>query len=243
MYEDLITALISSSPIPSHPSTAIIEETITSIRHHLPDIPIFIMCDGIREEQKHYREPYNEYRKELVKKMLFDWNGTVMICPFPEFRHQAVMTRSTLEIVKTQLVLLLEHDTPLLLNRPIDWDFLIAAVRSGETNHVRLHYDETIHPEHEYMMRGHLTQNLIRCVQFHNRPALTSAKWLKKLLEDNFTPDSRTWIEDRVYSPISISEWPEYRLTIYDPHGTGDRMKRSTHTCGRGNDTKFDPKF
>jgi len=240
MYEQAITCLISTSPIPSHPSTAIVDETVASIRHHLPDIPIFLMCDGVRPEQEHHTIAYAEYKKELVRKMLFGDYGNLLVFPFPRFFHQASMTRSMLEMVATPQILFCEGDTPLLLNRPIDWDLLIGEVHSGNTNHVRLHYDETIHPEHQHMIRGKLTPNLIKCVQYHNRPFIASTIWFKELLDRNFTPASRSYIEDVVYSPISCAPWEDYKLCIYDPHGTGEMMKRSSHTCGRGEDQKFE---
>lgn len=218
-----------------------IEETVASIRYHLPDSPIYIMLDGIRAEQEDYKERYLEYIKNLVAKAIFGMTN-VKLMPFMEFTHQANMTMKALEMVSTPLMLFCEHDTP-LVDRPIDWKMLKDAIISGATNHVRLHYDEQIHPEHEYMMRGKLTDHLIKCVQFHNRPYLTSAEWFRKLLAANFNENSRTWIEDKVYSPISCAPWEDYKLTIYDPNGDGRNMKRSRDLNGRAGDKKYDPIF
>jgi hypothetical protein len=236
-----VTVLVSSSPIISHPSTHIIDETIASIRYHLADSPIFIMCDGVREEQAHLKEKYRQYRIDLVTRMLMSWNG-VMILPFPEFTHQAVMTIKTLELVKTPLMLFVEHDTP-LVDEPIDWEMLMATVNAGISNHVRLHYDDRIHPDHQHMMCGKLTGNLIKCVQWHQRPHLAHTLWYENVLLAHFTPQSRTWIEDKVYSPVSMAPWEDYRLTVYDPEGTGQNMKRSRDLNGRAGDTKFPPVF
>lgn len=235
-----ISVLIPSSPIRSHPSTAIIDETIESVRYHLPNSPIYVMLDGIREEQKHLREQYVAYRNRLMEKMLYQ--GDFTLVPFPIFQHQAVMTIKTLEIVKTPLILFVEHDTP-LVDRPIDWPMLMAAVHSGMTNHVRLHYDETIHPDHQHMMRGLLTPNLIKCVQWHQRPHLSRADWYQKILQKNFSPDSRTFIEDKMHSPVSLSEWGEYALTVYDPDGNGENMKRSRDLNGRAGEQKYEMFF
>jgi hypothetical protein len=196
------------------------------------------MLDGVREEQKDREADYLEYIKRLVGLSVFKWKN-ISLVPFEEFTHQANMTMKTLELVNSPYILYLEHDTP-ILERPIDWEMLKDAILSGATNHIRLHYDESIHPDHEYMMRGYLTSKLIRTIQFHNRPYIANAGWLKKLLAANFTEQSRSFIEDVVYSPVSCSEWSEYRLTVYDPDGTGQKMKRSSHTCGRGEDPKFE---
>lgn len=233
----MISVLISSSPIRSHPSTSIIDETIQSIRDHLPSSPIYVMLDGVREEQKHLRENYVAYRNRMMERMLLREDG-IIIVPFPIFQHQAVMTIKTLEVVKTPLMLFVEHDTP-LVDRPIDWSMLMAAVHSGMTNHVRLHYDESIHADHQHMMRGSLTPNLIKCVQWHQRPHLVRADWYQKVLQENFTPDSRTFIEDKMHSPVSLSEWGKYALTVYDPEGTGQNMKRSRDLNGRAGEEKY----
>jgi hypothetical protein len=240
MQQDL-SVLISSSPILSHPSTSIIDETIASVRYHLPDAPIFLMLDGVREEQKDYTERYLKYIMNLVGKALFEFKN-IKLVPFLEFTHQAGMAMKTLEMVDTPLILFLEHDTP-LVERPINWMMLRHAITTGDANHIRLHYDEEIHPDHQHMILGKLTPNLIKCCQYHNRPALANADWFRGLLAANFTENSRSWVEDKVYSPISCAPWENYRLTIYDPEGTGQNMKRSRHTCGRGDDHKYDPIF
>ena len=241
MHKD-ITCLISSSPIPSHPSTKIIDETLRSIRYHLPNAPIFIMLDGIRPEQEHYTERYLGYIKNLVGRVVAFKMENVKLVPFQEFQHQALMAMKTLEMVNTPLILFVEHDTP-LMDRPIDWKMLKEAILSGATNHIRLHYDEQIHQDHQHMILGKLTPHLIKCVQFHNRPYLTNADWFRGLLAANFTENSRTWIEDKVYSPISCAPWEDYRLTIYDPEGTGQNMKRSGDKNGRAGDIKYPPVF
>jgi hypothetical protein len=236
-----ISTLVSSSPIPSHPSTAIIEETLDSIRYHLPETRIFVMIDGLREEQKDREADYLEYIKRLVGLSVFKWKNIALV-PFEEFTHQANMTMKTLELVTTPYILFCEHDTP-LVNDFIHWDMLKSALASHMTNHIRLHYDVEIHPDHAHMMRGKLTEYLIKCVQWHQRPHLANAEWYRKVLRENFTENSRTWIEDKVYSPVSCAPWESYRLCIYDPEGTGQKMKRSRDINGRAGDTKYPPIF
>jgi len=241
MHKD-VTCLISSSPLRSHPSTAIIDETLRSIRYHLPDSQILIMLDGIRPEQEHYAERYLGYIKNLVGRVVTFKMENVKLVPFMEFTHQANMAMKTLEMVNTPLILFVEHDTP-LMDRPIDWKMLKEAILYGATNHIRLHYDEQIHEDHKHMMCGKLTDNLIRTVQWHQRPHLANTEWYRKVLGENFGPESRTWVEDKIYSPVSVAPWEDYRLTIYDPEGTGRNMKRSGDTNGRAGDVKYPPVF
>lgn len=238
---DLITVLVSTSPIMSHPSTHLIEATIKSIRWHLPESPIFIMADGVREEQLHLKENYRLYRSDLVTKMLMKWEN-VMILPFPEFTHQAVMTIKALELVKTPLILFVEHDTP-LMDRPIDWELLTATANAGVSNHIRLHYDETIHMDHEYLTRGRLTPHLIKTVQWSQRPHLANRNWYGNLLLEHFNPQSRTFIEDKIYGVVVEAPWESYGLTIYDPECNGHNMKRSRDLNGRGDEQKYSMQF
>ena len=238
MLDHLITVLVSSSPCRRHPATDMIEETIESIRYHLPKSRIIVMLDGVRPEQDKLRDAYFRYITTLAEKTLFGFHN-VALFPFWEHRHQAAMTRQTLEVVDTPLVLFVEHDTPLVA-RPVHWDMLGSMVMGGATNHVRLHYNESIHPDHQHMMCGKLDDHLIKTVQWHNRPYLTKKDWFAYQLRRHFSPDARCFIEDRIYSPVSSAAWEDYRLTIYDPEGTAQNMKRSRDLDGRGGEPKFD---
>ena len=72
-----VTVLISSSPINSHPETrSIVDETIASVRWHFKDAPIILMCDGVRPEQEHRRADYEQYKKNLITKMLTEKDET-----------------------------------------------------------------------------------------------------------------------------------------------------------------------
>ena len=64
--------------------------------------------------------------------------------------------------------------------------------------------------------------------------------WYEGIINKYFTLQSRVWIEDKIYSPVSYSEWEDFKLTIYDPCGTGQNMKRSRDIDGRGDDIKYD---
>jgi hypothetical protein len=190
----------------------------------------------VRPEQEEKRSAYEEYLSKIMPN--HRGNG-VMLFQSYEFVHQARLTQLCLEqIVPQPLVLFLEHDCP-LLPRPIDWEMLKRQVLPGYTNHVRLHYDETIHPEHTHLMHGRMTGNLIKTTQFHCRPFLTNRHWFLHMLYSAFNRDSRSFIEDRIYTFVDQAPWEKYRCTIYDPEGTGQNMKRSGHTNGRGSEPKY----
>ena len=233
-----ITVLVSSSPCAKHPGTDMIETTVHSIRHHLPNERIVIMQDGVRPEQRRLAEAYNNYVIRLVNLA----NENVSVMYQSDFRHQALTTLDALASVDSPLILFVEHDTPLMY-REIDWEFLHNAIRFGIVNMVRLHYDEFIHPDHYYLMRGRLGTNLYKTIQWSQRPHLARTTWYTDLLKKHFTPTSRCFIEDKVYSPVVSAPWEEYKLAIYDPKGTGLDMKCSRDLNGRGAEAKYDQVF
>ncbi len=100
---DLITVLVPTSPIPSHPSTAIIDETLDSIdAAGLDACEVVVMCDGVRPEQEDRSADYAEY----VRRLSWSLDERPRSWPFlfPEHRHQAAMTREALDKVTTPLV-------------------------------------------------------------------------------------------------------------------------------------------
>lgn len=236
-----VTVLISSSPIASHPDTAIIEETIGSVRHHFPNAPIWILQDGIRKEQEDKTDAYIEYLHRLAAHCLLHEHD-ITLMPFPEFLHQGLMTLRTMDLVKSPFVLYVEHDCP-ILERPIDWRILKEVLADADANHIRLHYDEMIHPEHQELMCGKLNDFLIKTIQYHNRPFLTNAGWFRGILRTAIRETSRCHIEDIVYTFVAHSDWSAHRCCVYDPEGTGQNMKRSGHTDGRCGEDKFEEKY
>lgn len=238
--KDKITVLISSSVIPSHPSPRIIQETIASIRTHLPESEIIIMQDGLRPEQSNRRADYEEYKRQLLHIIRNEYHNVLPIF-FEEFLHQAEMTRRTLEHVRTPYLLFVEHDTPLCEDKKIEWDGIIRALDSGWCESIRLHHMdcEFIHPEHMSLAIDKCRQDvcgiqLVRTRQYSQRPHVASADFYRRLLS-NFSPNCRTFIEDRVYE-LFYSEKVPFKLAIYAPEG---HIKRSRDLNGREGTEKF----
>lgn len=103
-FADYITAIITTSPIPSYPSTKFIEQSYNSIRYHLLDIPILILVDDCRIEQSDWRfSKYDPYKAALKGK---NWTNTEII-EFSEFTHQAGMVRWAFQNNKIQTPLIL----------------------------------------------------------------------------------------------------------------------------------------
>lgn len=248
LLRDRITVVIPSSPIPSHPSTAIIEETVNSIRSHLKNVEILITVDGIRPEQEHRRADYDEYIRRLLWKCNHEWSNVLPIL-FTEHMHQSGMAKAVLDYVKTPLLLYIEQDTPLTPDCDIYWQGICEAVLSGEVNHVRLSHEAMILNEHKYLMLDDKPQMvrdvpLVRTVQYSQRPHVASVAFYRRILEENFSENSKTFIEDVMHGKVQqawnqdkVMGWQNYRLAIYHPEG--GNIKRSYHLDGRAGDEKF----
>jgi hypothetical protein len=241
-----VTVLIPTSPIAAHPDTSVIEATIASVRFWHPAAEIIVMCDGVRPEQEHYRARYEEYLERLC--WLAARDGRILPVIHDEHLHQVEMTRRALPLVSSPLVLFVEHDTPLVVDEPIDWPSLVEAVRSGEADLVRFHFEAHVHPEHEYLMLDDKPKDvrgapLLRTVQWSQRPHLASTGFYRRLIEAEFPPGYVGMIEDRMHGVVrtawrefGLAGWDRYRLWMYAPEG---QIKRSLHLDGRGDDPKW----
>lgn len=239
---DEITVLISTSPIPSHPSTAILDETIQSIRFHLPESEILVMCDGVRPEQEIRRKDYGEYLHRLLWKCNHEYRNILPII-HEEFLHQALMTKQVLNEVRTPLILFMEHDTPLVTDEPILWEVCARTIQDGFCNSIRFLHEAGILDEHSYLMRGrdkYLRQDFVKTVQWSQRPHLASTEFYRQILKENFNENSRTFIEDKMHSVVQCAPWERYKLVIYAPPGN---MKHSLHSDGRAGERKAECVF
>jgi hypothetical protein len=241
--DDEITVIVPVSPIPSHPSTEILDETLDSIRRQLPRAEIIVMFDGVREEQADRGADYYEF----VNRALHDMNSN-QTAVFPFFHwwhlHQGLMTKAALDYVRTPTILFVEQDTPLVGEIP--WGDMVEVVESGFLNVVRLHHEAEIHPEHEHLMLDAGPVDLMglpvrRTAQWSQRPHLASTEFYDRMLEAYIGARARTMIEDVVYGPCTLgingkAAWSWWRTAIYSPEGD---MKRSLHTDGRAGDVKY----
>jgi hypothetical protein len=154
---DLITVLIPSSPIATHPDTSRIEQTIRDIRANLPDCEIIIMLDGLRPEQEDRRGAYEECKRRLLWLAHHTWHNVLPII-FDEHMHQAAMTREVLNQVATPTIFFVEHDAPITPDHDFDWQTLTDAIMQGDVNIIRFYHEAGVLPEHEYLMLGPVEQ-------------------------------------------------------------------------------------
>lgn len=247
--EEDITVIIPTSPIKSHPDTKIIDETIDTIRHHLRDEKIIITFDGVREENEDRRDDYEEFKRRMLWRCTQELNMIPMF--FENHTHQVGMARKALEIVTTPLILYAEQDTPLTPDMKIDWDNVFKVIKRGQGDVIRFHFESHIPKEHEHMMIGkyahqctHGVMTYMRTCQWSQRPHVASTAYYRRILNDYFSEEARSFIEDKMHSVVheaylrdGIMGWQQHQILIYLPDGN---IKRSYHTDGREGEDKFD---
>lgn len=242
-YQEMVTAIVLTSPIKSNPSTAIIEETIRSIKKQMPQAQIYIGFDGVREEQEHLRENYNQFIQKALYLCNTEWDAVPFV--FDKHMHQVGMTRAILDQVNTPTVLFVEHDTPLVTDEVIDWIDLIEAIRLCEANVIRFHYEANIPKEHQHLMIDVPQNGLLKTIQWSQRPHLASTDFYKHILKTYFSDDARCFIEDKLhgvvqqeYAEMGFRGWDRWKLFIYYPDVKN--IKRSLNLDGREGAEKFD---
>ena len=246
-----LTVLIPTSPIPSHPSTGILDETIRNIRKYT-DARIIILFDGVHASLLHRKDDYMKYIENVISNIDIGAYGECRIMRFvddPLFdlsqtthRHQAKMTRAVLGIINTSLTMFVEHDTSPIGDIPFK-EICDIICTSDEINCVRFNIFDKIPDEHQYLMLGQKEYNgipLTRTIQWSQRPHIAKTNWYRDILSRYFQSDQRTMIEDVMHSIVQV-EYNEkgedaFGLAIYTPEGN---QLRSYHSDGRGSDEKI----
>lgn len=244
-----ITVVITTSPSPLHPDTSILEETIDSVRAHLPDAWVVIAADGLRVEQERFATPYAQYLRRVAWKANNVWDR-VHLHYTGEWLHQAGTTADAIRsCVDTPLILFMEHDTP-FNDRDIDWDLSTRLVQSGALDVLRFHHEDSIPPDHEHMMIGdrvpeYLPMGVLPTVQWSQRPHLARTDWYSEMLGRHFTGWGRTMIEDvmhgvahNAWERMGLTGWANYKIGIYAP--ADGHLRRTLHTDGRRDEPKFE---
>lgn len=229
-----ITVVIPTSPIPSHPSTRIIEQAIDSVRAQLPDSPIEITCDVGTDSI-------------VVASLACLWPNCTVYVPNDARRHQSGMLETALDYVTTPLLLFFEHDWELL--PPVPWSDLSALILAGHYNTIKLHAQPRISPYHEFLMEERVVwQNgerydryqdnlvgdpipLIHSRQWSQNPHLASTKFYRDVILPRCVGKC-DFIENLLHGVVAHAPWSEWRTAIFNPvHGD---MMRCRHLDGKG---------
>lgn len=231
---DRITAIVTASPIPSHPGFEILSETVESVRERLPGNKIIIAFDGPHDSDS--RSTYEEHIRRVCYHANLYWPET-QIYYSGVWKHQAGTIKDVLPLVYTEeaTVLMMEHDTP--LTGQIPFARCAELLYEGTFNSIRFHHESSIPEEHNYLMAGVYEfggMTVTKTAQYSQRPHVALLSSVKELLAP-LPQDARTFVEDWIYGPMTRKPWPEARMGIYTPEGD---IKRSYHTDGRAGTEK-----
>lgn len=233
--KEALTVVVPTSYIPSHPNTTVIDQTIQSIRYHTGS-DIILTIDGLRDEHAPMSNDYTEYVSRLLWKCNFEYENVHPIL-FEKHTHQAGMMKEAIKHVHTDLLMYVEHDTPLVTDMPIDWEFLINTLMTNEAYAIRFHFESRIPEEHKYLMLPEKDKpNLIATRQWSQRPHIAK-KALYEGIMQLFSDEANCFIEDFIHGRVQETDWDIWRLFIYAP---GDNIKRSLNLDGRAGRPKFD---
>lgn len=212
------------------------------------------MFDGVHSSVEHRRENYFQYAMNVARKIDSGDYGKCVTVFSEGHQHQARMTRATLDLIDTPLIMFCEHDTSPIGDIP--FSLLCDAVgKSPNVNCVRFNIFEKIPIEHNYLM---LTEvefcqvreegkydiidriKFMRTIQWSQRPHVAKTQWYRNILNAFFKPDQKTMIEDVMHSVVQsqydMNKRDDFGLAIYTPEGN---QLRSFHADGRGSDEKI----
>ena len=242
MNKDDVTIVVATSVLPSHPDTAIIDETISTIRVHFPNNEIILQMDGLREERLSHKIYYDEYKNRVLWKCLHEWKNVLPII-FDEHSHQTTMMKKTIDIINTSVMLYIEGDAPITPDCEIDWQKCLDMLEYEKANTIRFHFEAVIPEPHEHLMFG-LDDGFMKTAQWSQRPHLSTVKYYRDVVLP--FSDDKTFIEDRFhgkvqddalpYGEFDKEGWDKHKLWIYHPEGN---IKRSYHLDGRQGTQKF----
>jgi hypothetical protein len=238
-----LTILIPTSPIPRHPSTAILDETIANLRMYT-DAKIIILFDGIHSSLSHREQDYKNYLEAVGAKMYNKEYGDCEARLFVEHTHQAMMVKEVLKEIITPLIFFVEHDCSPIGDIPFK-EICDLVEKSYEINYVRFNIFHETPKDHDYLMLDKEPVEiegvrLVRTIQFSARPNIAKTNWYRNILYDYFKPGQKSMIEDVMHSVV-IEKYKFYGgdimgLAVYAPIGN---QLRSYHSDGRGSDTKI----
>ena len=215
-----VTIVIPTSVSVVHPSTEIIDQVIKGVRRYFPHNEIILQVDGLREEQSHRKEFYDEYKSILLWKSLHEWKNVLPII-FDEHLHQSTMMKQTIDLIKTPLMFYIEGDIALKSNLKVNWQEIIDMLSSEKAYTIRFYtFNKSIEPNHMYLMMDQ-EGDFIRTFQWSQQPHISYVWYYRDMVLPNTSP--KLFIEDKFYGKVfsdcheDSGGWDSHRLWLYNP--------------------------
>lgn len=236
-----ITIVMPTSVSVIHPSTEIIDEVIAGVRKHFPENEIILQIDGLREEQAHRKEQYDEYKNRILWKCLHEWTNVLPIV-FEKHSHQSTMMAETIDLIRTPLMFYIEGDVTFRDNADINWQLVVDLLDSEKAYTVRFYsFNVKIESAHNYLMREQ-EGDFIQTFQWSQQPHLSHVSYYRSVVLPNIIP--QYFIEDKFHGRVisdcqdSSDGWDKHRLWLYNPIDKDD-IRITLHLDGRKGLRKF----
>lgn len=159
--EPKLSVVITTSPVPCHPSTEMIDRCIASLREHLDvAFELVIACDGAREGNSH-AEAYAGYKAALRD------NRNAVVVEADEWRHHGPTAKAGVEAASAEFVLTTVHDFEMVRSvqvRPI----LETLATSRRVKYIRLNQRANIPIKWDFRME---------CIYREPVPLLATSCW------------------------------------------------------------------
>jgi hypothetical protein len=238
-WSDDVTIVMTTSPVPVHPSTDDTLFTLDSVYESMGCRPqTIIACDGVRPEQHELKEAYLEYARRITR---IGINSNHILPMYGgKHLHQIKLTQLALTEVTTPLLLFMEHDTP-FNTEPVDWAACVDMMLYAGADVLRFHHENTIPTPHNHLMEDPVPTSafgvpVIRTRQWSQRPHLANVDYYRRMLGIVARRPNNGFIEDAQHS-VALHNPRSNRVAIYAPEGG---FCRTYHTDGRAGGLKYD---
>ena len=234
VFEDLpvnkICVIVLTNPIPAIPSTAMIEQSIRSLKNlGLPSsTEVLVSFDGLRLGQRftRTRKKYRQYFDDISSS---DWGFPGMkVLQLKRWGHISQVLRKSLKIVAAPYVLIVQHDLTFI--RRVDLESVVDLMeKNREVRHVRfnLRSNQPVHQD-AFTTTKRQTVRINREAFFADRtsrngdqeiPLVQTLCW-----SDNNHLCGREYLEKVILGPIGrfriAPEWAMNKLNSEANHGT-----------------------
>lgn len=180
-----LTVVIPTSWIPTHPSTAIIERSVRSIRHvlGLKSAQLVIGCDGLDEAEKCRADldRYRERLRHLVEGQSEFSPATLVELPVTMGLPGVIM--EAFRHVQTRCVLVFQHDVEVV--RSIDVQGILSAILldGSPVKYVRINHRRNIAIKSDYILKEfsdpRVAIPLLRTSSWSDMPHFTTAEYYR----------------------------------------------------------------
>lgn len=229
----MITVVIPTSPSIVNPDTSIIDQAITSVKEYFPTSKIMVTFDGVRKELRHHTDRYEKFKYAMLEK----YSGDLEMIMYSNHEHQSGMMFDTLQRIDTDQLFYMEHDW--ILSGEIPIEAMSKTISEGTADLIRVLYPTELPSYYMDMMVDQTPQivngiPLTRTFQWSQNPHLASTEFYRRIMNDHFKPNQRSFIENGLNSIVSQAYreqgWGKFKTFIYVPEGN---TQRCIHLDGR----------